>query len=110
MLEERVRVANLLDIYGMLLTEKQRRILARYMLEDYSLGEIAEEEEISRQAVHDSVKRGLHSMEAYEKSLGLMSKEIEQKELFEKIYQFVSSEKPEKRQKGLELLERLINS
>ncbi len=57
MLEERVRVANLLDIYGMLLTEKQRRILARYMLEDYSLGEIAEEEGISRQAVHESPRQ-----------------------------------------------------
>lgn len=110
MLEERIRVAGLLDIYGTLLTEKQRRILYRYMLEDYSLGEIAEEEEISRQAVHDSVKRGLHSMEEYESALGLMKKEAEQKELFQKIYQFMSSEKPDKRQKGLQLLEKLIES
>ena len=56
-LEERVYLSMLYDFYGALLKENNRRIFEAYIQEDYSISEIAEEMEISRQAVHDAVKR-----------------------------------------------------
>ncbi len=50
-------VATLLDYYGMLLTDKQREAVEYYYNDDLSLGEIAENLEISRQGVRDSIKR-----------------------------------------------------
>ena len=55
-LEERVYLSMLYDFYGALLKENNRRIFEAYIQEDYSISEIAEEMEISRQAVHDAVK------------------------------------------------------
>ncbi|OKZ82582.1 MAG: hypothetical protein BHW06_11195 [Clostridium sp. 44_14] len=50
-LEERVYLSMLYDFYGALLKENNRRIFEAYIQEDYSISEIAEEMEISRQAV-----------------------------------------------------------
>lgn len=70
----------LLDFYGNLLTEKMRTTLDMYLNDDLSLAEIAEEEEISRQGVHDKVKRGLSQLKDYEDKLGLVKRFLEQKE------------------------------
>jgi len=107
-LEERVKVARLLDIYGALLTERQQRILARYVLEDFSLGEIAENEGISRQAVHDTVKRGLSSMEEYEKALCLLDEERQRQEILQKVLGEITSVSKSVREQGIERLKRLI--
>ena len=56
----------LLDFYGNLLTDKMRATLDMYLNDDLSLAEIAEEEEISRQGVHDKVKRALAQLKDYE--------------------------------------------
>ena len=56
-LDRKVDLAFLAAFYGGLLTENQRRILSLYCEEDFSLGEIAEETGISRQAAHESVTR-----------------------------------------------------
>lgn len=66
-------VADLFAFYGELLTDKQKDILNLYCLEDFSLGEIAEDLSISRQAVHDAVKRSTKILESYEQKLGLMA-------------------------------------
>ena len=67
--------ANLLfDFYESLLTEKQRIIFTYYYHDDYSLGEIAAELGISRQAVHDNMKRVETIMESYERKLELLVK------------------------------------
>lgn len=50
-------VSTLLDYYGMLLTDKQREAVDYYYNDDLSLGEIAENQGISRQGVRDSIKR-----------------------------------------------------
>ncbi len=66
-LRDKVDLALLCDFYGGLLTEKQRRVLALHCEEDYSLGEIATEVGISRQAVHETLTRAsarLHELEA----------------------------------------------
>ena len=70
----------LLDFYGNLLTDKTRLTLDMYLNDDLSLAEIAEEEEISRQGVHDTVKRGLRQLNGYEDKLGLVKRFLEQRE------------------------------
>ena len=65
----------LADLYGPLLTERQRDILRRYYHDDLSLGEIAAEEGISRQAVHDLLRRGLAALRTYERRLGLAARQ-----------------------------------
>lgn len=73
-LEAMVRMNMLFSYYQSLLTKKQQQMLALYYEEDYSLGEIAEHYQISRQAVHDTIKRSEKALEQYEANLGLLKK------------------------------------
>ncbi|MCC8159803.1 MAG: DNA-binding protein [Oscillospiraceae bacterium] len=65
-------VAILLDVYGQLLTEKQRFAVDMYYNEDLSLAEIADEIDISRQGVRDSIKQGEKHLLEYEEKLGIV--------------------------------------
>ena len=64
----------LYDFYGELLTEHQKEIYEQFVLEDLSLSEIAEQAGISRQGVHDLVKRCQKTLEGYEAKLHLVEK------------------------------------
>ncbi|WP_375782058.1 YlxM family DNA-binding protein [Paenibacillus baekrokdamisoli] len=64
----------LFDFYELLLTDKQRTFLKYYFHDDYSLGEIADEFSISRQAVYEHVKRAESVLESYESKLQLIDK------------------------------------
>ena len=82
----------LLDFYGQLLTDRQYEILDLHYNNDYTLSEIAEQLNISRQGVFDNEKRGRALLNEYENKLGLLSKFSQQKQkaeqvqkLFEKI-------------------------
>jgi predicted DNA-binding protein YlxM (UPF0122 family) len=68
------RLALLFDFYGQLLTAKQQEIIGLYYEQNLSLGEIAEELRVSRQAVHDIIRRGEKVLEGYEEKLGLVAK------------------------------------
>ena len=57
-MSKNLAIADLLDLYGDMLTEKQKDVMELYYDEDLSLAEIAEHEEITRQGVRDSIKRG----------------------------------------------------
>jgi predicted DNA-binding protein YlxM (UPF0122 family) len=61
----------LLDVYGALLTEHQRHILHLAWELDWSYGEIAQREGVSRTAVYDVVRRTASNLDAYERKLGL---------------------------------------
>lgn len=65
---------DLYDFYGELLNEHQRGIFEDFVVNDLSLGEIATERGISRQAVHDVIKRSTKILEEYEEKLHLMEK------------------------------------
>ena len=71
-MEERVLISLLLDFYGPLLTDKQRMSLQLHHEDDMSLGEIAEELGVSRQAVHDNLQRARHILNDYESKLHLV--------------------------------------
>ncbi len=73
-MEEKIEQAYLYDFYGELLNEHQRRIYEDFVFNDLSLGEIADEEGISRQGVHDMVKRCTKTLEGYEEKLHLVAK------------------------------------
>lgn len=71
-LAEKHLVAEMLDVYGELLTERQRDFIDLYYNEDFSFGEIAETENISRQAVHDAIQHGKKTLFRFEKHLNLV--------------------------------------
>ncbi|WP_458413927.1 putative DNA-binding protein [Schinkia sp. CFF1] len=85
MLEKTTRVNYLFDFYQSLLTKKQRNYMSLYYLDDYSLGEIAEEYEVSRQAVYDNIKRTETMLEDYESKLHLFEKFQERQEIIQKL-------------------------
>ena len=73
-MEKFVEQTLLYDFYGELLTERQQQVYESVVLEDFSLGEVAEELGISRQGVHDMIRRCNHTLEEYEKKLHLVEK------------------------------------
>ncbi|MFC5603036.1 putative DNA-binding protein [Sporosarcina koreensis] len=89
MLEKTTRVNFLYDFYQTLLTEKQRVYMQLYYLDDLSLGEIAEEYGVSRQAVYDNVRRTEAMLEDYEEKLKLFSKFQKRMEIIDKLEQLV---------------------
>jgi uncharacterized protein len=72
-LQARSHYLALFDRYGALLTEHQREVLDLYLKSDWSLAEIAANQGTSRAAVHDIVRRSTHSLEEYERRLGLLA-------------------------------------
>ncbi len=70
----------LFDFYGDLLTDKQNKIYQLYYLEDLSLGEISEQMAISRQGVHDTIRRCHKQLDHYEQKLKLVKKFVNNKD------------------------------
>mgnify|MGYP003176668476 FL=1 len=73
-MEKFVEQTLLYDFYGELLTERQQQVYESVVLEDYSLSEVAENLGISRQGVHDMIRRCNHTLEEYESRLHLVEK------------------------------------
>lgn len=84
-LEKNQRVNLLMDCYSELLTDKQRKYLELYYVEDLSLSEIAEELDVSRNAVYDNLKRTVRILENYEEKLHLLEKHLKRTKLIDKI-------------------------
>lgn len=81
-----VEMSLLFDFYGGLLKEHKRAIFEDYILNDYSLSEIASEQGMSRQGVHDIVKRCSKELEHYENTLHLVDKFRKTKEHVNEIH------------------------
>lgn len=73
-LQERTELSLLFDFYSELLDEHKRDIFGEYVMNDLSLSEISESEGISRQGVHDIVKRTTKQLRDFESRLGLLKK------------------------------------
>ncbi len=78
-------ISLLLDIYGQLLTDRQFEIMDMYYNNDYSLGETAENLDISRQAVNDSIKKSIKLLNGYESKLGLLKRHLEEQQALKEI-------------------------
>lgn len=84
-MEKKVEISILWQIYGKLLTEKQYEFINYYYNQDLSLSEIAENNEITRQAVRDIIKKGERKLFEYEEKLLFMKKTINQEKQIESI-------------------------
>ena len=84
-MEKNVKVSILLQIYGKLLTEKQELFLNDYYNNDLSLSEIAENNNITRQAARDNIKKGEQKLFEFEEKLEIMKKTIIQEQKISEI-------------------------
>lgn len=82
---EILKQALLYDFYGELLTDHQKEIYGQFILEDLSLGEIARDAGISRQGVHDIIRRCSQALEGYENKLHLVEKFMSVKKKVQQI-------------------------
>ena len=73
-MEEKIRISMLLQIYGKLLTEKQFEFMDYYYNEDLSLSEIAENQNITRQAVREILAKSKNKLEEYEEKVRFYEK------------------------------------
>lgn len=85
--------ALLYDFYGNLLTDKMQRALESYLMEDLSLAEIAEAENISRQGVYDTIRRAIKTLHDYETKLGLANKFNQQASSLDQALKLIDDKK-----------------
>ena len=84
-MEEKVILSMLIQTYGKLLTEKQYQIMDDYYNNDLSLSEIAQNHNITRQAVRDIIKKGEKKLFEYEEKLLFMKRTLNTEKKIEKV-------------------------
>ena len=107
-MEDKIKSGYLYDFYGELLTERQRSVYEMSINEDLSLSEIADTLSISRQAVHDIIKRCDHQLEEYEEKLHLVEKFMNVKDTVLRINELTSAEPGQETLKEISQLSALI--
>ncbi len=80
-LQEKIRYHQLYDIYGALLTDKQRAYFSYYYFDDYSLSEIAKIMDVSRNAVHEQLKTVTGFLDYYEEKLHILKRRDKRQQL-----------------------------
>ncbi|MBQ9832265.1 MAG: DNA-binding protein [Clostridia bacterium] len=71
---DNIKLSRLLDCYGDFLTEHSKNVLEQHINDDYSLSEIAERENISRQGVRDGIQRAKSTLLDMESKLGIVDR------------------------------------
>lgn len=100
----------LYDFYGELLTEHQKQIYEDVVLNDYTLSEVAQEQGISRQGVHDLIKRCNRILQEYEAKLHLVERFLTIKNRIEEMENTLrDAETPDKEQLTRQLQDILEN-
>ncbi|MGN1355641.1 MAG: YlxM family DNA-binding protein [Bacilli bacterium] len=84
-MEEVIYLNELYDFYGSLLTDKQRDYFENYYFNNLSLGEMAENYGVSRNAIHKQLKIVEERLKHYEENLELLEKSKKAEELVQKI-------------------------
>lgn len=109
-MEKLLEQALLYDFYGELLTEHQKQIYEDVVLNDYSFSEIAQERGISRQGVHDLIKRCNRILQEYEAKLHLVERFLTVKNRIQEMEQSLrDTEAPDKEQLTRQLQDILEN-
>lgn len=98
--------ALLYDFYGELLTTHQKEVYEQFILDDLSLSEIAESAGISRQGVHDLIRRCQRALEGYEDKLHLVERFLSVKEKVSEIGEILDEWEREKKNPE-EIVERI---
>ena len=101
-MDKKVQISILCQIYGNLLTKRQLSILNDYANSDLSLSEIAENNNITRQAVNDIVRKGENKLLEYEQKLGFMEKTLNQEKQIQSILMELSKIKDNSSDKKVE--------
>src|SRR5699024_704945 len=97
----------LYDLYQSLLTDKQQKYIELYYLEDFQFSEIAEEMNVTRQAVYDNLKRSRDMLEQYEATLGMYKNSTKRLELYAELKNKLGDNISEEIRKIIERLEKL---
>lgn len=87
-----LRIALLYDFYSVLLTEKQRQVFELYYFNDLSLNEIAEELDVTAQAVSDLLRRTAKLLENYEEKLSLVERGFEVQKSVEALITIINNQ------------------
>lgn len=109
-MDEIIKHTLLYDFYGELLTPHQREIYEAMVFEDCSLSEVAESFEISRQGVHDLIRRCNKQLTGYEEKLHLVEKFVTAKQQVEEIRQLVKQCREDNQLTLLEESEQLLDN
>ncbi|MFC4760698.1 YlxM family DNA-binding protein [Fructobacillus durionis] len=107
-IEQKNKVNGLLAFYGDLLAKKQRAYLQYYCEDDFSIIEIAEEEQVSRQAVSDNLKKGCEALDHYEEVLALYHDSLQRQQLEENLLAYVGEHYGQD-EKLKELISQMVN-
>lgn len=97
-IEKNYRINSLFEFYQPLLTKKQNEYVQLYYGDDFSLGEIAEEFTVSRQAVYDNIKRTVQTLEDYEQKLHLYADFLVRNKQADQIQSYVATHYPDDQQ------------
>ena len=101
-MEKKVELSILCQIYGKLLTEKQYEVINDYYNNDFSLSEIAENNNITRQAVRDMIKKGESKLFEFEEKLLIMKKMRDQEKQIQSIIEELNKIKDTSSDKKIE--------
>ncbi|HEL1586755.1 TPA: putative DNA-binding protein [Streptococcus suis] len=91
-IEKTNRMNALFEFYAALLTDKQMNYIELYYADDYSLAEIAEEFQVSRQAVYDNIKRTEKLLEDYEMKLHMYSDYVVRSQILDELLEAYSDD------------------
>lgn len=89
-MEDFAKTSMLFDIYGGLLTDKKKRVMEMYHEDDMSLSEIADVLEVSRAAVHDSLRSAERLLCSYEDKLGILADYLRKEKLADELRTYIS--------------------
>lgn len=106
-MEKNVKISILCQIYGKLLTKKQFEIITDYYDNDLSLSEIAENNQITRQAVRDIIKKSEKKLFELEEELSFMEKQVKQEKTVNSVLEkLIKLEEQETKQENKKILEK----
>lgn len=93
-IEKTIRMNVLFSFYKKMLTSKQASYMSDYYENDYTLAEIADNHDVSRQAIYDSIKRTEATLNQYEEKLKLVEEFENRQEIIDKIQKYIKHHYP----------------